>query len=356
MQSLIKKVIPSSAPTKTVSVHACDIQDLDIDVDIMTVSSFYRDYSPAKGTLFEALSGEGIDIQALANTPMIDLREACNVWLSREVPGSAKLPIKRIGCIEMSSYTRDRSAWREEGTLMINSIRAYFKMLDIASIMGVSVERIIMPILGTGSQRISSDFVMTPILNECIQFLKNNHSARHIMIVTRNQEQAFRFGMQLENSYSLQNEVLVSEKYETAGKRKQLAFISYSSKDKNIADNLCAKLEARGIRVWYAPRDVTAGDYASTIVNAISNCTKFIVILSRNSLQSNHVLNEIDLAFNQLQRGVTFLPLRIDEEDIGPSYLYYLSRQHWMDAHLPPLEKRLDEFADLCADDRFRTQ
>ena len=33
----------------------------------------------------------------------------------------------------------------------------------------------------------------------------------------------------------------------------------------------------------------------------------------------------------------------IDEEEMGPSFRYYLSRQHWMDAHVPPLEKRLDE-------------
>lgn len=348
MQSLIKKTIQFGEIQKTVSVHACDIRDLDIDVDIMTISSFRRNYYPAKGTLFEALTGENIDVQALADVPAIDLREPCNVWLSREVSGSARLPIKRIGCIEMSTYTHDRSAWREQEASMLNSIRAYFKMLDIATIMGISVERIIMPILGTGSQKISPDFVMTPILNECIQFLKNNHSARHIMIITRNQEDAFRFGMQLENSYSFRNEVSASEKYETTEKQKQLAFISYSSKDKDVAGNLCAKLEARNIRVWYAPRDVGAGDYASSIVNAISHCTKFIVILSQKSLRSNHVLNEIDLAFNQLQRGVKILPLRIDEEEIGPAYLYYLSRQNRMDAFLPPLEKRLDEFVDIC--------
>ena len=37
------------------------------------------------------------------------------------------------------------------------------------------------------------------------------------------------------------------------------AFISYSSKDKTIADAVCARLEARGIRCWIAPRDVRPG-------------------------------------------------------------------------------------------------
>jgi hypothetical protein len=34
------------------------------------------------------------------------------------------------------------------------------------------------------------------------------------------------------------------------------AFISYSDKDKSIADALCSKLEAGGVRCWISSRDV----------------------------------------------------------------------------------------------------
>ncbi len=84
-------------------------------------------------------------------------------------------------------------------------------------------------------------------------------------------------------------------------------------------------------------------------MEAITRCTDFVVIISQNSLRSHHVLNEIDLAFNELNRGLRLIPLRIDEEEMGPSFRYYLSRQHWMDAHLPPLEKRLEEFVTKFA-------
>ena len=47
-------------------------------------------------------------------------------------------------------------------------------------------------------------------------------------------------------------------------------FISYSVKDKNVADAVCANLEAGGIRCWIAPRDVgTGGTWAEEIVQAI---------------------------------------------------------------------------------------
>ena len=61
---------------------------------------------------------------------------------------------------------------------------------------------------------------------------------------------------------------------------------------------------------------------------------------------SEHMLNEIDLAFQRLPRGIKFKPLRIDTAELAPAFNYYLSRQHWMDAHIPPLEERLDEFVD----------
>ena len=32
-------------------------------------------------------------------------------------------------------------------------------------------------------------------------------------------------------------------------------FISHSQKDKPIADGICAKLQATGVRCWIAPRD-----------------------------------------------------------------------------------------------------
>ena len=95
-----------------------------------------------------------------------------------------------------------------------------------------------------------------------------------------------------------------------------------------------------------APRNISASDYASAIVDAITRCTHFVVIVSANSLRSNHVLNEIDLAFQELGRQVRLMPLRLDEEEMGAPFRYYLSRQHWTNACVPPLEQRLEEFAD----------
>ena len=165
--------------------------------------------------------------------------------------------------------------------------------------------------------------------------------AKRIFFIERSMAKAQLIADYLSKSYSLTVESCVASAAQPA--KKPFAFISYSSKDKNIADNLCSKLEQNGIGVWYAPRDVV-GPYASSITNAIERATHFIVILSQNSMRSQHVLNEIDLAFQKLPCNIKFKPLRIDQAEFDPSFRYYLSRQHWMDAIIPPLEDRINEF------------
>jgi hypothetical protein len=47
-------------------------------------------------------------------------------------------------------------------------------------------------------------------------------------------------------------------------------FISHSSKDKDIANTVCEKLEENDIKCWIAPRDIQPGDdWSTTIIRAI---------------------------------------------------------------------------------------
>jgi hypothetical protein len=225
---------------------------------------------------------------------------------------------------------------------ILNTIQAYFRMLDIAAICGVEMETVALPLLGSGRQQITANLIMVPLLNECISFLKRNDNVKRICFIERNPEKANLIARAIQQSHNIS--LLSAPAFPSAPKKpKASAFISYSSKDKNIADNLCFKLEQQGIAVWYAPRDVQ-GSYANSIVQAIDSCTHFIVILSQNSMMSQHVLNEIDLAFQKLPNNVKFKPLRVDNSLFTASFKYYLSRQHWMDATIPPLENRINEF------------
>jgi TIR domain len=67
-------------------------------------------------------------------------------------------------------------------------------------------------------------------------------------------------------------------------------FISYCSKDKNIADAVCAGLEAEKIACWIAPRDVPPGaNYGAAIIEAIIETQIMVVFFSiRCGRESSH--------------------------------------------------------------------
>lgn len=348
MDRLYRASFSTDFGPKAIEVYCCDVTLFDEDIDILTTSAFEGSYYPTPRTVFNALDNIGISVMDLAQKPFMDLRPSCHTWLSKEVISRHPF-IHRIGCVELRNQRSAQYIDSDAEQSMINSIRAYFRMLDIAAIYGVKMDTVALPLLGCGSQRIASDLMIIPLLNECLAFLKRNNLVKRICFIERSKEKAYFIANTVAQSHSVS--VLTAEAPQCIPtKPKALAFISYSSKDKNIADNLCFKLEQQGVAVWYAPRDVH-GPYASAIVNAIEKCTHFIVILSENSMASQHVLNEIDLAFQSLPNNIKFKPLRVDTSLFSPSFKYYLSRQHWMDATVPPLENRLREFVDELLED-----
>jgi len=120
-------------------------------------------------------------------------------------------------------------------------------------------------------------------------------------------------------------------------------FISYSSKDKTIANAACATLEKHEIRCWIAPRDVPPGlQYAAALINAINDCKVFVLILSKGSNASGQVLREVEEA---VDNGTPIIPLRIEDFEPTDAMRYYIKSLHWLDAMTPPLERHLGKLA-----------
>jgi hypothetical protein len=117
-------------------------------------------------------------------------------------------------------------------------------------------------------------------------------------------------------------------------------FICHSSKDKKIADAICAKLEQHKIRCWIAPRDVVPGsDFAESIVQAIHTTKVTVFVFSANSNVSPHVKHELE---RTVSLGLPVLPFRVDDVVPSPALEYFISSAHWLDALTPPLEQHID--------------
>ncbi len=122
------------------------------------------------------------------------------------------------------------------------------------------------------------------------------------------------------------------------------AFISYSSKDKAIADAVCARLEQRGIRCWIAPRDVQPGaPYGEEIIDAIQSSLVMVLVLSSNANASPHIPKEVERA---VSHGVSVIPLRVEAVMPAKSLDYFISSVHWLDAITPPLDQHLESLAN----------
>lgn len=121
-------------------------------------------------------------------------------------------------------------------------------------------------------------------------------------------------------------------------------FVSYSVPDRECAFELVARLEARGISVWIAPRDISpSADWAEEIIEAISGARLMVLVFSAHSNASPQVRREVERA---VHRQVTVLPFRVEDVLPSKSLEYFLSAQQWLDAFPPPLEPH---YARLCA-------
>ena len=141
-------------------------------------------------------------------------------------------------------------------------------------------------------------------------------------------------------------------------------FISYSKKDKAVADAICARLEQDGVRCWYAPRDIVPGaDWAASIIEAIEKTKVMVLVFTDFANASRQVLREIN---NAVRCGVIIVPFRMTRAEPSKGMRYYLSTVHWLDAMDAPLENSIHQLSrkvtsvlcgtDLDSGDRIPTE
>ena len=123
-------------------------------------------------------------------------------------------------------------------------------------------------------------------------------------------------------------------------------FISYSSKDKIIADAICANFESDGIRCWYAPRDIEPGaEWASSIVSAINQTKIMLLIFTDFANDSKQVLREVGYAADA---GAVIIPFKLTEKEPSDGFSYYLKSIHWLDAINDELEASILQLRMRC--------
>lgn len=329
---------------KAIEVWCHDLTTFPQYIDLLTISAYLESYSITSKSLIGALwRSLHLDVGKLLNNPYIDLRSHVGCWLSNEIKDStAHMHFGRIGCISLNGIDA------ESGHIM-NRLRSYFHMLDLAADAGIAMETIAMPIIGTGRQKIQTEDILLPLMNEVVSLMKRNNAVKKVVFVERDWEKANEAAELLRQSYQLSYGI---EEYKGKKGLEPYFFISYTTHgDTYVAETFRDELKHRGIRCWYAPDDIRAGDYASKIVEAIRECTHFVCIISNNANSSFHVVNELDLAFNRLNDGITILPFVLNNNiSLNDSFTYYITRMQWSYGYPDPIKDRVNEFLDKVCD------
>ncbi|MGN0424798.1 MAG: TIR domain-containing protein [Acetatifactor sp.] len=111
-------------------------------------------------------------------------------------------------------------------------------------------------------------------------------------------------------------------------------FISHSSKDAETATTVCDLLEQQSYACFLAPRNIRSGyEYAEEIVNGIDSSDIMLLLLSRASNASPHVLREVERA---VSKKIPIIVYRLEEVELTKSMEYFLMTHQWI---LPDAKK-----------------
>ena len=126
-------------------------------------------------------------------------------------------------------------------------------------------------------------------------------------------------------------------------------FISYSTQDVAMADEIVRVLEAAGIRCWIAPRDILPGtaNWAADIEQAIRQARAMVLVVSPDFNKSVQTPKEVILGIDQ---KIYILPIRTVDFQPWGHLRYFLADKQWVDASGKNFASRLNLIAQVLRD------
>ena len=107
--------------------------------------------------------------------------------------------------------------------------------------------------------------------------------------------------------------VLISSPFDAYGGNEPYVFVSYAHIDAAAVYPEIKKMHQNGVRIWYDKGIEEGNEWPAEIEKALNNCTVFIVFLSKYSVESVNVRNEIHLALNTKKE---FLAIYLEKTEL----------------------------------------
>lgn len=115
-------------------------------------------------------------------------------------------------------------------------------------------------------------------------------------------------------------------------------FISYSRKDTEVANKICAALQKNGITFFIDRQGIGGGmEFPTELAQAILDSQLFLFLASRNSYLSKFTINEIYFAFNKKERN-KLLPYVIDDSTLPVGLEFAFASVNWRTIQEHPID------------------
>ncbi|MBR7084288.1 MAG: toll/interleukin-1 receptor domain-containing protein [Oscillospiraceae bacterium] len=280
--------IPVSSPfgKKKISVIHGDLCRSSDEYDIVVCSSYKNGYAPTPGTLIGSLLyQQNISVYMLSQNCELNLREH-GAWLSRET-GSH---FHRIACIELLNYY-------DKKYIDIVNLKCIFStlnyILEQAALAGISVKKVVLPMLGAGHQSLDTSYILSPLLTYCIKALKNIDETEEIIFYEKDEEKSNFIADRLRDMLTV--------------KQQEEVFISYSSKQYAEAMAIYEHLTKNAIKCWMAPQSIPTGSqYHIEIPKAIHNVKILVLLLTQDAINSVFVPKEVGASLGARKKVMPF--------------------------------------------------
>lgn len=285
---LIDFPIKTSYGIKKISVVHGNLCKSAEEYDVVVCSAYKNGYVPTPKTLIGSLLyDKNISVFMLAKDCELDFRKH-GAWLSKEIDSN----FHRIACIELLEYSK------RDNIELIN-LKSIFSTLNYlieqAAIAGISVKRIALPIIGAGHQKMDTGYILSPLVTYCLKMLQYIEGTEEIIFYEQDEERA---------NYTVDRLQAVLQ-----DDSRDDVFISYSSKQFDIAMKIYNLLTENSIKCWMAPQSIPAGSqYYLEIPKAINSIKVLLLLLTQDAINSHFVPKEVSAS---LGAGKLIIPLQV---------------------------------------------
>ena len=265
------KFITINGIKRTIKVYKSALIELRDNYDLILCAAFKNDYSPVPGSLIGSLYENNINVEELSKSPEVD-GKGLGFWISRPIESDI---CKRVGVVELVDLSKESNETEQL------AIYKFVENIISYDFYRFHYQKIAMPLLGTGYLGMTIEFAVSVLLSTIINCLKTNNELTEVVFSELDDHKIEILTSQIAK--------LFKENYDV--------FISYSSKQSDIANKVANALKEKGIRPWIDSNIIQGGeDYLEKIPSGIQNSKVFLLLLTTDAENSPWVKKEIATA------------------------------------------------------------